>query len=71
MVDRATSAYLDYRHWFDEVSRTAAVALSRAALTMIANYDLADGTLTDHDYEQRLVFIMSANLNALTEELRK
>jgi hypothetical protein len=71
MLRRANDAYNDYRRWLDKLHAEQAKAIARTALTMIANFDHNDGTLTDHEHERRLVFIMSANIQALNEELRK
>lgn len=71
MLRRANDAYNDYRVWLDKIHAEQAKALMRTVLTMITNFDYNDGTITEHEYEQRLVFINSANIQALNEELRK
>jgi cytochrome P450 len=69
LITRASESYREYRRWFDQVHAEQSKALMRTALTMITNFDYNDGRLTDHEYEQRLVFIMSANIEALRQEL--
>lgn len=69
MIQRAANAYLDYRAHLTAQSKHTAEALMRTALVMSTNFDYQQGDITDHEYEQRLVFIQSADIKALRNEL--
>lgn len=71
MLNRAVDACEDYRRRLDESSKQTAMALMRTFLTMMAEYDHAHAYTDDHEHEQRLVFIMSANFKALRNEMLK
>lgn len=71
MLARAIDAYNDYRRWLDREHTETAKAVMRTTLAMMANHDHAHAFIDDHEHEQRLLFIMSANTEALWKEMMK
>ena len=71
MLHRAIDACEEYRRRLDATSKDTAVALMRTVLVMMAEYDHNHAYTDDHEHEQRLVFIMSANFKALRNELMR
>jgi len=68
-LDRAVNAFEVYRNRCDAQSKQTAEALMRTTLVMMANYDHDQGDIDDHEHEQRLLFIHSADVRALRNEL--